>query len=79
MPRLPDIKAAFHAAIQRNPKGYLCLHTDDFIHELGILNWHFSRKDANEWIARYQNDFADKTPEQSDNRYWILRNMGRIF
>lgn len=79
MPRLPDIKAAFHAAIQRNPKGYLCLHTDDFIHELGILNWNFSRKDANEWIERYQHDFADKTPDQNDNRYWMLRNMGRIF
>jgi hypothetical protein len=34
MPRQPDIRAAFIAAIQQNPKGYLCLHTDKFIAEL---------------------------------------------
>ena len=34
MPRQPDIRAAFIAAIQQNPKGYLCLHTDRFIAEL---------------------------------------------
>jgi len=79
MPRRYEINTAFNAAIQRHTKGYLRLHTDDFIREPGILNWHFSRKDANEWIERYQNDFADKTPDQSDNRYWMLRNMGRIF
>ena len=79
MPRLRDINAAFNAAIQCNPKGYLCLRTDDFVRELGSMNWHFNRKDANEWIERCQNDFADKTPDQSDNRYWMLRNMGRVF
>jgi hypothetical protein len=27
----------------------------------------------------YQPDFADKTTDGSENRYWILRNMGRVF
>ncbi|HDS5487131.1 TPA: hypothetical protein QH312_004693 [Enterobacter chengduensis] len=79
MPRQPDIRAAFIAAIQQNPKGYLCLHTDKFITELQERHWHFSQADANSWIKRYQPDFADKTTNGSENRYWILRNMGRVF
>mgnify|MGYP007066896880 FL=1 len=50
MPRQPDIRAAFIAAIQQNPKGYLCLHTDKFIAELQERLWHFSQADANTWI-----------------------------
>ena len=79
MPRQPDIRAAFVAVIQQNPKGYLCLHTDKFIAELQERHWHFSQEDANSWIERYQPDFADKTTNGSENRYWILRNMGRVF
>ncbi|RTP22164.1 hypothetical protein [Enterobacter roggenkampii] len=79
MPRLTDIRAAFIAAIHQNQNGYLCLKTDKFIRELRARNWYLSQRDANAWIERYQPDFADKTTDGSDNRYWILRNMGRIF
>jgi hypothetical protein len=78
MPRKPDINAAFVAAVQLNPKGFQCLRTDDFIRELSQRNWHFSQKDANGWIESYQPDFADRTTDFSENRYWILRNMGRV-
>lgn len=78
MPRRHDIHAAFVAAIQLNHKGYRCLRTEDFIRELAKVHWHFSQNDANEWIERYQPDFADKTTELSENRLWILRNMGRV-
>ena len=78
MPRLPDIHAAFVAAVQLNPKGYRCLHTKDFVGTLRERNWHFTLNDANQWIERYQPDFADKTTEPTDNRYWILRNMGIV-
>lgn len=78
MPRTSDINAAFAAAIQQNPKGYRYLDTDSFLMKLRELNWHFSRADANAWIERYQPDFADKTEGQGENRYWILRNMGRV-
>jgi len=78
MPRQSEINSAFHAAIQLNPKGYRCLRTEDFIRELAKVHWHFSRADANEWIERYQPDFADKTTDLSENRLWILRNMGRV-
>ena len=79
MPRQSEINSAFHAAIQLNPKGYRCLRTEDFIRELAKVHWHFSRADANEWIERYQPDFADKTTDLSENRLWILRNMGQVF
>lgn len=78
MPRKSDIHSAFVAAIQQNPKGYQWLRTEDFIRELAKVHWHFSQNDANEWIARNQPGFADKTTDGSDNRYWILRNMGRV-
>ena len=78
MPRTADIKTAFIAAIQLNPKGYQYLLTESFIEKLRDYNWHFTRSDANAWIERYQQDFVDKTPDHSDNRYWILRNMGRV-
>ena len=78
MPRISDIQAAFIAAIELNPKGYRCLRTDSFIEKLRGLNWHFTRADANAWIERNQPGFADKTTDGSDNRYWILRNMGRV-
>lgn len=78
MPRRFDIHVAFVAAVQKNPKGYQWLRTDDFIRELRARNWHFSQKDANEWIERYQECFVDKTPDESQNRLWMLRNMGRV-
>jgi len=78
MPRRADIHFAFTLAIQKNRKGYQCMRTDDFIRELGKLNWHFSQADANDWIKRYQPDFIDKTPDFSENRLWMLRIMGRV-
>ncbi|EKJ4653666.1 hypothetical protein PG229_001458 [Escherichia coli] len=79
MPRQSDINSAFQAAIQLNPKGYRCLRSSDFIRELAKVHHHFTLADANEWVKYYQPDFADKTQDQSENRYWILRNMGRVF
>ena len=78
MPRPYEIRAAFVAAIQQNPKGYQCLKTSDFIRELAKVHWHFTEEDANQWIERYQPDFTNKTPDSSDDRYWMLRNMGRV-
>lgn len=78
MPRKTDIRFAFTLAVQKNPKGYQCLRTDDFIRDLGKLNWHLSWTDANEWIKHYQSDFIDKTPDFSENRLWMLHGMGRV-
>jgi len=78
MPRKSDIQSAFVAAIQLNPKGYQCLRTNDFIRELRARNWHFRQEDANDWIERYQEFFVDKTPDDNQNRLWMMRNMGRV-
>lgn len=78
MARTSDIKAAFCAAVQLNPKGYRYLRTSDFIRNLAAVNWHFTRADANAWIEREQPEFVDKTTIETDDRYWILRNMGRV-
>lgn len=78
MARQYEIKTAFSAAVQLNPKGYKYLKTSDFVSQLAKVNWHFTRAEANEWIERHQLDFCDKTTADTDDRYWILRNMGRI-
>lgn len=78
MSRRSDIGDAFRSAVQFNQKGYRFLYTRDFIRELAARGWHFSESEANEWIEMYQESFVDKTPDMSENRYWILRNMGMI-
>ncbi|EPF2286159.1 hypothetical protein ACSQ2S_003518 [Klebsiella oxytoca] len=78
MLRQTDINQAFRESILRNSKGYQYLHTRDFISSLQRRSIHFSHTEANRWIERYQNCFADKTPDHSENRLWILRNMGRV-
>ena len=39
---------------------------------------HFSEVEANAWIAREQTYFVDKTPDHSENRLWMMANMGRV-
>jgi hypothetical protein len=79
MPRKPDINAAFVSAVQLSQKGYRYMHTQDFIRELRKASRHFSHSEADLWIECNQTDFCDKTPDFCENRYWILRNMGRVF
>lgn len=78
MPRRYDIFIAFRDAVQLNPKGYMCLRTCDFIRELRKHNHHFTEQDANHWIEMNQPSFVDKTPDFSENRLWLLRNMGIV-
>ena len=78
MPRRYEIHAAFVAAVQQNPKGFQCVRTDDFIRELARVHWHFTQQDANNWIKQNQTFFVDKTPDDSENRLWMMRTMGRV-
>ena len=78
MARRSDVGAAFVAAIHKNPKGYQCLRTADFVRELRNRNWHYTLADANRWIERNQTGFVDKTPDTSENRLWMLRSMGYV-
>ncbi|HAV0413589.1 TPA: hypothetical protein JFW75_003413 [Salmonella enterica] len=78
MARRGDIKSAFRAAIQISPEGYKFLYTRDFTRELRLVGWYFSEREANNWIERYQNDFQDRTLQHTENRFWMLRNMGIV-
>ncbi|GEM_PF-3706794 len=57
------IREAFFASISRNPKGYQYLRTRDFVCALQERGVHFSGREANQWIERYQMYFVDKTTD----------------
>ncbi|HBR5575398.1 hypothetical protein SL950_06625 [Klebsiella pneumoniae] len=78
MLRQSDIAEAFRESVLRNSKGYQYLHTKDFVSALRRRGIHFSEVEANFWIAREQTYFVDKTVEHSENRLWMLANMGRV-
>ena len=78
MLRQSDIAEAFRESVLRNSKGYQYLHTKDFVSALRRRGIHFSEVEANSWIAREQTYFVDKTVEHSENRLWMLANMGRV-
>lgn len=78
MLRQSDINQAFRESVLRNPKGYQYLHTRDFVSALRRRGIHFSEVEANSWIAREQSYFVDKTTDHSENRLWMMANMGRV-
>ncbi|MEV9402434.1 hypothetical protein AB0211_00115 [Klebsiella pneumoniae] len=79
MLRQSDIAAAFRESVLLNSKGYQYLHTRDFVAALRRRGIHFSEVEANAWIAREQSYFVDKTTDHSENRLWMMANMGMIF
>lgn len=78
MHRHSDINQAFRESVLRNSKGYQYLHTKDFVAALRRRGLHFTDSEANAWISREQSYFVDKTPDHSENRLWMLANMGRV-
>ncbi|HBX7204167.1 TPA: hypothetical protein ACN7VL_005109 [Klebsiella pneumoniae] len=78
MMRQSDINQAFRESVLRNSKGYQYLHTKDFVSALCRRGIHFTEVEANSWIAREQTYFVDKTPDHSENRLWMMANMGRV-
>lgn len=78
MHRQSGINQAFRESVLRNTKGYQYVNTRDFVSALRRRGIHFSEVEANAWIAREQSYFVDKTAEHSENRLWMMANMGRI-
>lgn len=72
------IRDAFSASISRNTKEYQYLRTWDFVRTLQERGVHFSGREANTWIERNQTYFVDKTADESENRLWMLRSIGRV-
>ncbi|WP_425503069.1 hypothetical protein [Phytobacter ursingii] len=75
MLRRYEINAAFRAAVQRNPKGYMCLR-HGFIRELRHYNHHFSKRDANRWIELNQPEFVDKHQTTAKTGYGCYAAWG---
>ncbi|MEG8828872.1 hypothetical protein U4S74_16420 [Klebsiella pneumoniae] len=78
MHRQTDINQAFRESVLRNSKGYQYVNTRDFVSALRRRGLHFTDSEANAWISREQSYFVDKTPDHSENRLWMLANMGRV-
>lgn len=78
MHRQSDINQAFRESVLRNSKGFQYLHTKDFVSALRRHGLHFTHSEANAWISREQTYFVDKTTDHSENRLWMLANMGRV-
>ncbi|EIX9339848.1 TPA: hypothetical protein MM109_000902 [Klebsiella pneumoniae] len=78
MHRASDINQAFRESVLRNSKGFQYLHTKDFVSALRRRGVHFTDSEANAWISREQTYFVDKTTDHSENRLWMLANMGRV-
>ena len=72
-----DINQAFRESVLRNSKGFQYLHTKDFVSALRRRGLHFTDSEANAWISREQGYFVDKTTDHSENRLWMMANMGR--
>ncbi len=78
MHRASDINQAFRESVLRNSKGYQYVNTRDFVSALRRRGLHFTDSEANAWISREQTYFVDKTTDHSENRLWMLANMGRV-
>lgn len=74
MGRIYEIGYAFDRAMKISPKGMKTVQTADFVKELAKVNWHWSRKQANEWIEVSVSTFKDISAEEGDNRTFMVYN-----
>lgn len=74
MPRLYEIETACRAAIVIEPNGRRILTTRRFLQELERYNWHWSPKQANQWIEGYVTTFKDVSTQEGDDRVFQLFN-----
>ncbi len=51
MPRNSDIEIAWRQAIVIEPNGRRTVTTSGFIRELAKVNWHWSPRQANQWMS----------------------------
>ena len=66
MPRDYEINDAFVNAIRRNPGGGVTVTTQDFVRQLELLNWHFSLREANQWIKSNTATFRDISTQEGE-------------
>lgn len=76
MPRNADIKTAFLRNVEIININSQVVNTSDFVKELEKINHHFTRGQANEWIAYYQPSWMEFADEGNDLKRFSLMNMG---
>ncbi|MEF4799958.1 DNA polymerase V [Escherichia coli] len=76
MARRYEIPGAFTAAIKSQPDGRKTVSTQDFVMQLAKVNWYWSLREANKWIENYVTTFKDISPNEGENRLFMLYNYG---
>lgn len=74
MPRLYEIEGAFKAATKIEPSGRRTVTTQNFVDQLELVNWHWSLKQANNWIETYVTTFRDVSAQEGEARTFQLFN-----
>jgi len=74
MPRDYEIKDAFRFAIKRDAAGRYTVTTLDFVSELERLNWHYTPREANNWIEAHKSVFRDISTSEGDERVFQVFN-----
>jgi len=68
MPRQYEIKHAFMNAMKRDPRLGVIVTTQEFVQQLERLNWHFSLREANQWIKTNTVTFRDVSTEEGESK-----------
>ena len=66
MARETDIKAAFMAAMKREAGRGVIVTTQEFVRQLELVNWHFSLREANQWIKANTVTFRDDSSQEGE-------------
>jgi len=66
MPRDYEIKDAFVSAIRIKAGAGRIVTTEEFVKELERLNWHFSLREANQWIKTNTTTFRDVSTQEGE-------------
>lgn len=74
MPRYHEIDCAWRASIMREANGRQTVTTETFVKELAKVNFHWSLRQANQWIETYVTVFKDVSPVEGESRTFQLYN-----
>lgn len=66
MPRDYEIKNAFISAMRRDPSRGVTVTTQEFVRQLELRNWHFSLREANQWIKSNTATFRDESTQEGE-------------
>jgi len=70
MPRHYEIDSAWRASIKREPNGRQTVTTEAFVSQLALINFHWSCRQANQWIETY----VTVSTQEGENRTFMLFN-----